>query len=390
MKNCFKSAIMAAAVIAITGLTGCNSGDGPAPGEEQAAILNIKLINPALTRVAGTASTSENTITDVNIFVLDAAGDVGWSMWVPNAGSLPNKTVAIQVTTAAKSVYAIANAGEDLSETFDNRGELESTGPMAELGDQYTALCATGTADGSSWTFQAPDSNGNGFLEQNVDLELKFIAARIAVSVYNNMNDYDGSSANSVRLTEVAVLNARGESRLFPGNGTSLIPTSSSAQDKKFIEGLANPTAPATPFAYFPASSDYTVEAPDVNRLNSPYTFTNASTPSNSYFYVFENDANTMNAFPTIVTLVGTDVYDNPVYFPVHLASYETWATNNDGYTGGVERGKSYNITINLNGNAKVGTGGGAPDPTRNVQNVELMVKVEIANWTPVALGKNF
>ncbi len=56
----------------------------------------------------------------------------------------------------------------------------------------------------------------------------------------------------------------------------------------------------------------------------------------------------------------------------------------------GIQRGNSYNITITLSGDAKVGDGGGVHDPTVSVKNVELMATIVIDDWTPVPLGKNF
>ncbi len=388
MKTHFKHAIMAVAAIATAaGLTGCSKeNNGTVSVEERDAVLNIRLVNPAHTRVSGAASTSDHELKDVNIFVLDGNDNVYRKLWVPNTGSLTENTATLTVTTAAKAVYAIANAGQDLTATYTTKAALESTSPQADLDGQYTALWATGFTDGSLWTFQGTDRNGNGLLEQDVDLDLRFIAARITVKVNNNMSGYTGE-AGTVRLGDVAVLNARGQSRLFEGSGTSLIPTTSITASKKFIEGLEKPEAPVVQFTYFPASTDYTVEEADVDHLNNPYPSTN---PAFSYFYVFESDADELTEFPTIVTLVGLDTEDNPIYFPVHLAGYETWAANTQGYAGGVERGKSYDITINLTGNAAVGTGGGTKDPTVNVKDVDLNVAIEISDWTAVPLGKNF
>ncbi len=382
MKNRFKSVIMAMAAIAIAGFTSCNKEDGTIPDQERDAVLTITLVNPQSTRTAGAPGTA-NTLKDVSIFVLDESDNVAWKLWVGNTDTLTDNTAAIPVTTAAKAVYAIANAGTDLTGTYANKSALESASRQVELVSQYTNPWATGFENGSGWLFQTPDSDGNGWLEQKVNLTLTFIAARITVTVNNNMNGY--GNANTVSITDVAVLNARNESRLF---GTTLIPSAPSGPNKKYIEGLANPTNPATPFTYFPALTDYTVEAENDNQLNSPYTFTN---PSVSHFYVFESDADELSEYPTIVTLVGKAADGTtPVYFPVHFAAYETWASNTSGYAGGIERGKSYNITINLNGDATVGNGGGTNDPTVNVKNVELMVKIDIADWTAVDLGKNF
>lgn len=386
MKKIFKSVLMAVTAIAITGFWSCNKGDSPAPSdEERPATLNITLENPSLTRVAGDAPGTGTTVTDYSIFVLDEGGSARWKEYV-EVSSQAMLTKAMEVTTAAKAVYVIANAGSDQTGNYKNKTELESANPLVNLDEQYTSRWATGSEDGTGWTFQTADSDGNGRLEEHITVRLKFIAARIVVTVDNNMNGYDGTTDGTVKISDVAVLNARGQSRLFPGTGTSLIPSSYNPGASKYIEGFADNS-----FAHYPAAGDYTVEGADDDELNSPYTYNGADTPTKSHFYVFESDAMTEQEFPTIVTLVGTAVDGaTPVYFPVHLAPYETWASNTTNYAGGIVRGNSYNITITLNGDATLGTGGGASDPTVSLKNVDLMATIEIADWTPVPLGKNF
>ena len=377
---------MALSAIAITGFAGCKKEVGPTPGEERNATMYITLENPSLTRVAGAAPGTGTTVTDYSVFVLDGDDNAAWKTYVQVNNDPTKLTTAIEVTTAASAVYVIANAGSDQTGNYNNKAQLESATPQVGLVTQYTSRWATGSQDGTDWTFQTADSNNNDLLEEHVTLRLKFIAARILVTVDNNMVSYDGTTSGTVKISDVAVLNARGQSRLFPGSGNSLIPSSYNPGNSKFIEGLADDS-----FAHYPNETDYTVEAANVDQLNSPYTFTDADTPTRSYFYVFENDAMIEDDYPTIVTLVGTSSDGvTPVYFPVHLAPYETWASNPTSYAGGIKRGNSYNITITLSGDAKVGDGGGVHDPTVSVKNVELMATIVIDDWTPVALGKNF
>ncbi len=389
MKNNFKIAVMAIAAIATTGFISCNrGGDGPGPDVVRDATLKITLVNPTNnnSRVAGAASDTGTTVTDFSIFVIDDRGIVGWSEYVSGVGEdASKKTIYMDVTTAAKAIYAIANAGTDLHDVYTTKDALESANPLVtNLSSQYTSRWATGYEDGASWAFQGADSNSDGMLEQVVNLELDFIAARIQVTVNNRMANYDGTSTGKVNITNVAVLNARGQSRLFPGTGTSLIPDNYDT-GKKYMEGIANNS-----FAYYPADGDYTVETAGTGQLNNAYTFTNSSTPTFAHFYVFETDADDLADYPTIVTLVGTDADGLPVYFPVHFSSYETWASNEDNYTGGITRGNSYNVTITLNGDATRGSGGGTNDPTKNVENVEIKATISIAPWIPIDLGKNF
>ncbi len=381
MKKLLKSAIMAVAVIAVAGFASCNNDndnpDGTNTGTGHKATLNIVLDNPSMdSRAAGAAPTTDRTINNFSVFVIDTHGFATWKTHVTGSGPLTN----FPVTTDAKSVYVIANAG-DQTENYDSADQLEAA--KIDLAPMYdVARFATGNsiADlefalvGNVWT-------------ANETLTLRFIASRITVRVDNQMENYTGiPGSNTVVLNSVAVMNARGQSKLFPGAGASLIPSYDA--NKKYFEGIANPEGSATPFVNYPATTEY---AEDFTRLVTPYT--NAATPEKSsyYFYVYENDALTAEAFPTIVTVAATSS-DNttPVYFPAHLAPYETWITPGTFPAGGLLRGNSYDVTITLTGDASVDGGGGTEDPTVPVINAVVNVTISITNWTPVPLEKEF
>lgn len=272
----------------------------------------------------------------------------------------------------------VANAG-DLTSSITTmaqlnayKADLNGTGSQAAATNRW----ATGvTASPLSFT-----QSGNNFTATTT-VTLTFIAARITVTVDNQMANY--GSAGSLTLDDIVVLNARGESLLFPATGgTSLIPATYTA-NKKFYEGMANPVSPATPFANYPAASEFTLAA---SLLSDALTTTSTD---KYYYYVFENDALTDVTLPTIVTLTGTDANGATLYWPVHLAAYEQWANSTAFTTTGIQRGHSYDIKITLTGDATNG-GGGGTDPTKPLVTASVDVSVTLTQWTPVLLEKEF
>ena len=367
MRN-FKYAIMAFAVLAM-GLTSCSNDndDSDAKLSGKKAKLNINITNPAGTRATGTAPSTDNTVNNFMVFVIDQTGNIGWQTFVSSGSTLADYAVS----TTATDVYIVANAGDLTSKNFTTKNELLAY--KEDLSTMYTARWATGNT-GISFS---QDASGN--YEANATIALKFIAARITVEVENTMNGYDGTTANTVIINDVVLMNVRGESLLF---GSSLIPSAYST-DKKFYEGMANPVTGS--FTNYPVAGEFTVDA---TNLKDAYTFT-SGTNSTYYYYAYENNATTATALPTIVTLVGTDTDGDPVYFPVHLASYEQWEAGS-GSVASVTRGNSYNIKIKLTGDATKGNGGGTTDPTDPVVSSTVNISISINDWTPVALEKEF
>jgi hypothetical protein len=295
----------------------------------------------------------------------------------------------MDVTTQAKTVYVVANGG-DLTGKITSITQLTSTYLLdldgaTEDGKQANARWATGSAAISFK--QQPDNS----FKASPKVDLVFVAARISVKILadEDMATYynSGASDGSLVLTDVAVLNARGQSKLF---GTSLIPANYTAA-KKYYEGLANNS-----FKYYPTAGNFTLASADLlNDGIGTYNGSEKKFVNTFYYYVFENDATKAEEFPTIVTLKGT-YGGKDIYFPVHLASYEEFTDGSDNVNG-VIRGKSYNITITLTGDPRKAEGGdypgdtgGTDDPTNPVVNAKVTVSVELKTWTPVGLGKRF
>ena len=363
MKKVNFFAMLAAAAL-MTGGSSCsnddNVGDGGPEGQGKSASLTISIQNPG-TRATGpgAAAGSDNVVSNFSMFVIDGNGNVGWKQHVTNPSTIPTMTV----TTDAKEVYVIANAGDKTSAYTTKAGLLAAT---EALDSQTGGRWATGDVviAASDWT------TSGGVTTVNKALTLNFIAARIQVTVNNQMTGYDGS--NGTVLDNVAVLNANSTSLLF---GASLVPSSGEVlQSGVVLSGVAN----------WPSSVTVATNSL-VDNYNNAATFPGTQ---DFCYYVYENEATTAAQFPTIVTVIGTDADGNAVYFPVHLAAHENFTQGS--MTTGVVRGKSYNIGIILKGDATTGNGGGGTDPTLPVTSASLDVTISINDWIPVALEKEF
>lgn len=358
---------MFAATALMMGVTSCsnddNVGEEGQPVEGKTASLTITIDNPATGRATGTASTGDATVSNFTVFVVDDKDAIAWKQYVDLSSGGANPAT-LTVNTSAKEVYVIANAGNQSS--YTTKAALVAA--TENLTSQYTGRWATGnvTIASGDWT----TNTTTGDMEAQKTVDLQFIASRITVKVDNQMPNYDGTTPGTIILNDVAVLNANSNSLLF---GSSLIPSGGMT----FQSGLA-----LTGLANWPSSVTTNTD------LTDSYDNAQHSTAQDFHYYVYENNASVVTDFPTIVTVVGVDANGDDVYYPVHLAPYEQWATGST--AGSVERGKSYDITITLKGDAQSGNGGGTIDPTTPVTSAELEVTISITDWIPVALTKEF
>ena len=378
MKKILYAAMAATVLFASCAKDGNEGGANGGPAEK--AMLNISVTAPAAmgSRASG-AAVPGDAITNYNVFIVDKTTNeinTTWSQYVASNAGITGKAV----TTNAGSIYIVANSG-DLTTSITSLADLTTfkadlNGAATIDGNQSTARWATGT---SAITFT---QSGNNFTA-SVNVPLTFIAARIVVTVDNQMTNQ--GAANALTLDGVAVMNARGESLLFPQTSGALsgrlVPSAYTA-NKKFYQGLANPT-PA--FANYPATSDFTMAT------GLLYDALTGTSTDSYYYYVFDNEAVTAATFPTIVMITGTDDNGDDLYWPVHLAPYEQFANTSTGSISatGIARGNSYNINIKLTGDATNG-GGGTTDPTDPIVTAAIDVSLTLTPWVPQDLDKEF
>jgi hypothetical protein len=385
MKKIFLAVLTAVAIVSCS--TTDNEPLNEVPGGK--AFLNVAISTPSTTRAKGTteAPVAPDKISNFSVFVTDQTDEIKWTAYSATGGNLV-ATHALEVSTQAKNVYVVANAG-DLTSTITTMAQLTSAiidlnASTTILGSQKDARWATGS---TSAPIHFEQAGANSF---NADAEviLTFVAARITVKVVaakKMLASYNPAAVDgSLVLEKVVVLNARGQSKIF---GSSLIPTY--APNKMFYEGMANDD-----FEYFPATGNYTYDASSTATLLSDGI--TAGDFSTTYtYYVFENNAVTAATFPTIITIVGKyGVGDKraSIYFPVHLAPYEQIGNT----VSGITRGKSYDITITLSGDPKISGGdypggtGGTDDPTSPVILANVDITMKLTDWVGVTLGKEF
>jgi hypothetical protein len=386
MRTLFRTFTVLAAVAYAVSFASCSKDNGGGGGQpEERAVLNVGVSAPETRAMGSTTAPTPpaDAVGNFTVFVTDQSDAIRWKGHQASAEPLE-----VTVTTAAKEVYVVANAG-DLTSVITTMADLNNyiadlngaeTGATLVAGKQTANRWSTGKGAVSAFT-----QNGTTF-EASATVPLDFIAARITLKIGAIANYDAAASDGSLVLNSVAVLNARGESKLF---GSSLIPASYSA-NKKFYEGLANDMTlnSGTGFANYPATGNFT----------TPAAFLTDAIPADFsgqtfYYYVFENDADLATEFPTIVTIKGT-YGGRPIYFPVHLASYEKFKTGSFGTS--VTRGKSYEITVNITGDPRIAGGAypgqtkGVPDPTEPLVDAMVEVTIETPEWTPVGLEKEF
>ena len=370
MKVNFKYAMLAVAALTL-GLTSCsNDNDDVTTGSGQEAKVNISVTSPAGSRAVATdpATVPTDKVNNFSVFIVD--GDKLYKGYSSDGNSLSG-TNAISATTTSSGIYVIANAGDLTSEITTVAG---LTGYTADLNGTKNQMGTDGRWATGKVNLTPADFSKNGDkYEATKPVALTFIAARITVKVVNQMDHY--GDPGSLTLTDIAVINARGQSLLFPGSN-GLIPTTY-ATGKKFYQGVENAS-----FAFYP-TSDFTMAE---TLLKNPL---GDLTKDTYYYYVFENDATTAAASPTIVTLIGKDKDNKALYWPVHLAPYEQWTGS--GSVNGITCGNSYELTITLKGDATGGDdGGGGEDPTNPVVKTSVNVSVTLTPWNIITLSKEF
>lgn len=369
MKGPFRNAITVIAAVSLVALAGCDreNGNGKDAEVEQDALLNISLVNPVHTRIAGAAPATDTEITQFSVFVTNDTGAIAWKEHIT-----ANELVDFPVTTHAKKVYVIANS-PDLTAGFTSLEELEAA--TNSIAYQYTTRWATG--------FTTVDLEFDANNVATIEIPLRFTTARIAVRVDNQLEGYTGTVGDgTLRLTELFLLNVRQYSMLFGAEGTSLIPPSIPEDNYIYSNGVNINQRQL--YLYTPEDGSFN-HAPF---MSNPYTYSVSPQTTDYHFYVYEAPIGTKpEDFPMIVTLRGTNVDGKTTYFPVHFASYETFKSG-EITTDGIRRGHSYNLTITITGNAKDPLG--IDDPTKPMLSAKVNATLEIEEWEAVSIVKEF
>lgn len=331
------------------------------PGEQ--AVLTIKLKgdgdNQAQSRAAGPATDTEDAvINDYLVFLFRDGGALDCAPHEGNSGATATITTG---TTAAKKAYVIANTGALVG------------GPFAAVKTETDLLAVTGSlmdntnnastqTKTSLWMSGVNDVTFNG-TAGTTTVTLSYVAAKIQLIVKDNRTNMSGGTIQ-IEDKEVVLLFA-GQSGKFFGTPKSVqthFYTGDDSYNNPFNTNVTKSTALS-------------------DQVTTPFTDNTSNTVFN-HFYTFGNDGTTQ---PTILAIKSTKTVNSTpstIYYPVHFTTTDAGET--------IEPGKSYTVTVTLNGDVEAGAGGGTTDPEAPVVSSSIEVTVTAATWSPVTVTKDF
>ncbi|WP_347023631.1 fimbrial protein [Bacteroides eggerthii] len=334
-----------------------------APGEQ--AVLTIKLKgdgdNQAQSRAAGPATDTEDAvINDYLVFLFRDGGALDCAPHEGNSGA----TATIRTgTTAAKKAYVIANTGALAGGPFATvKTETDLLAVAGSLMDN-TNNVSTQTKT-NLWMSGESGVTFNG-TTGTTTVTLSYVAAKIQLIVKDNRTGMSGGTIQ-IEDKEVVLLFAGQKGKFF---GTS---AEKSAQTHFYTgDNTYN-----TPF-----DTNVTTSTALSDAVGAPFTDNTGNTVFN-HFYTFGNDGTTQ---PTILAIKSTKTVSSTpstIYYPVHFTTADA------GHT--IEPGKSYKVTVTLNGDVEAGAGGGTTDPEAPVISSSIEVTVTAAQWVAQPVSKEF
>ena len=333
------------------------------PGEQ--AVLTIKLKgdgdSQAQSRAAGPATDTEDAvINDYLVFLFREGGALDCAPHESNSNAAATITTG---TTAAKKAYVVANTG------------ALAGGPFATVKTETYLLAVAGslmdnTNNVSTQTKTNLWMSGESGVTFNgttgtTTVTLSYVAAKIQLIVKDKRTNMSGGT---IQITddEVVLLFAGQQGKFF-GN-----PAEKSVQTHFYTGHDGYNGAFNTNVTKSTALSD---------QVTTPFTDNTGNTVFN-HFYTFGNDGTTQ---PTILAIKSTKTVNSAsstIYYPVHFTKADA------GHT--IEPGKSYTVTVTLNGDVEAGAGGGTTDPEAPVISSSIEVTVTAAQWVTQPVSKEF
>lgn len=332
-----------------------------APGEQ--AVLTIKLKgdgdNQAQSRAAGgVLDTDDVTINDYLVFLFRAGGALDCAPHYSASGA--TATIS-NGTTAAKKAYVVANTGALANGPFATvKTEADLLAVAGSLMDN-TNNASTQTKN-NLWMSGANDVTFNG-TNGTAAVSLSYVAAKIQLIVKDNRTNMSGGTIQ-IEDKEVVLL--------FAGKSGKFFGTQKSAQTHFYTgDNTYN-----TPF-----DTNVTTSTALSDQVTTPFTDNTGDAVFN-HFYTFGNDGTTQ---PTILAIKSTKTVggtSSPIFYPILFTNTDARHT--------IEPGKSYTVTVTLNGDVAAGGGGGTTDPEEPVVSSSIEVTVTAAQWVTQPVSKEF
>lgn len=408
-----KSLLMS--MCAIAALASCSQSDDEITGGSGSDAPEAKVILKlegsgvqASSRAAGIPNdldAQNGKVNDLTVFIFNKDGVVITKQYIGTPATGANK---ITTTTDAKKVAVVANTGDMTTsgKLFANVASEEAlkavlsdmlVTPDAPIGDVTHAdanLYMSGINTLSDFnlvgeTMTATATVQLHFLSARIQLaEITFNGKTVTNNVYVQNNDFATTPTADFTITRVYLMNAQRVTHFLPATegGSDYI-----AQDlKQYTGGVAwnDPWTGTTPNQFKP-NNEYTIEAG-----TDKFTAVTNKISDIGHWYTFANTGvSDIANHPTalVVEVKWREVKANPSAQPNPIEEKLTTMYFTTYFGGGdqneLEAGKSYKVSLALNGNFKPSGdggsgGGGTTDPTKPTVNSSVEVTVTPAEWT--------
>ena len=331
------------------------------PGEQ--AVLTIKLKgdgdNQAQSRAAGEAADAGGAV--INNYLVFLFRDGGALDCAPHESNSDAAATITTGTTAAKKAYVIANTGALANGPFATvKTEADLLAVAGSLMDN-TNNASTQTKT-NLWMSGANNVTFNG-TNGTAAVSLSYVAAKIQLIVKDNRTNM---STGTIQIEDKEVV------LLFAGKSGKFFGTQKSVQ----TDFYTGDNSYNNPF-----NTNVTTSTALSDQVTTPFTDNTGDAVFN-HFYTFGNDGTTQ---PTILAIKSTKTMNSTpstIYYPVHFTTADA------GHT--IEPGKSYTVTVTLNGDVEAGAGGGTTDPEAPVISSSIEVTVTAAQWVAQPVSKEF
>lgn len=409
---------------AIAALASCSQNEdevAPPVSNATEATVTIKLAgNDLHSRITSTESDDalagkNNTVNDITVFILNKAKAVITKQFLkPSQGGA---FAPINTTTDADQVAVITNVGETLSKTL-----FAAVGNETALRGVLASLLNSAAPTQTDQNLYMSGMNGVGdFTEDgqhqwtaSVNVVLNYLPARIKLEKisfnggsapgatkdnnYVPYNQFKASLDANFTITRVYLINVQSQSRFLP-----MTPNGSNYTEgiaKTYSGGVAMGVAPWTTLnpPSYTQNGEYSIEGAVTTLTASTNTISNIG-----HWYTFMNTGvKNLIDYPTALVVevlwretkphTSTGPQDPAVkeklttkYFTVYFGGGDK---DGAGLINELEAGKTYKVSLALNGNFKPAIdggsgGGGTEDPSKPTINSAITVTVTPAVWVP-------
>lgn len=384
------------ALAAIT-LSSCSQQDDKTIDETPtgSSTITISFEGNASTRViADAVDASDQVINDASIFVFRPSGvhDIPRKFITGFASGDPQ---TIAATTAAKTVYVVANIGNEAAHNVMFSTVVDEATLKSLIKDRKLNLYSVDNSAGET-DIRAEDvlMTGSGIVSAfsigsnptaTVDISMKFPLSKIKLIVKDNRINNIAPEAVlaegniSIVDSRVILIHAGKDIKFFTADAGA-----DQAGQLNFYTGRYGVNAANGFMPYF--SNDATSSKAIWATGNDGTAGSATNSVVTHHFYTSANNGLTN---PTILAIesnktswdeTSSSALSEKVYYPIQFTALDAKYT--------LEPGKSYTVTLTLNGDISGGGGGGVIDPEQPVIDGSITVTVTVAAWEAVTIDK--